>query len=1116
MGVDAPTVLFVADEWSPSKGGVSVVNQELCVALASLGVGVACYVMTADREDADHAHSRGVALLTRTPGAFLSPRENFVLGPERSLSATLRLVVGHGGQSGQFAHEIRARQYATAALLHIIHVDHDELEIHKEHAGHPGVTDGVDSKKSAEDFLIRDADLVAAVGPILVKAKRNKCNSFDRRLVQLLPGLPTKQSFNLAPTFPSFLCRARTQDIKAKGLDVAVRALSRLAKELTSEVILHVRGSPPGQEDAIRTALQRITREPLLKIRVLAFSTDGAVLDAELRDACALLMPSRVESFGLVGLEALAVGIPAFVSEQSGLGVHLRSLNDGLGRPFLVDVPNNRNASRSLTERVLAFWRDRNHYCEKAAELREHLGATMTWKHTAVQLLQDLRDAEIDLGPSQNGGSPPTQPAPPTPPSTPANHCDSENRSSLSPVGASTGPGGDDGPVDVTAGGVDYLGEHGLGTQPEQDDDSESTRIVREAKRISEEVIDWPATLPDGTLIPRPELERVDRWLDGDESRVLVLFGEGGSGKSSLLAIVARRLAEAKRPILAMRLDRMGRSVISDVDFSNYLGLSVSVVDGVRSLGSRGPVVVIIDQLDALCDLMGERAGRLGLVLSTIEHLAMIEKVRVVIAARPFEFRHDVRLRGVDLTEVTLALPAWDDINDHVRNAGIVSELIPDDLREELRRPQVLRTFLQLVASGSDWRALKTYQAMREVLWQTEIAGSPSGPRREELLYRIADAMAADEVLTVPLASLECPLDLINSLESAGWLSRVGLSGIAFRHQSLFDFAYARSVSREGGRILALVASHQGLFARRRVSHVLAYLRESSFEHYVREFEALWMAPDVRRHMKHLLIEFVGQVRDPRSVEVEWMRRALRDHAWRVHALLAARRGPTWCRALSEIELPAAMRDPELRSACAGILLNAGRDDVDLVATLVENNWSRDEEAAPNAAWVLNSLKPWSDDVVRVAVRVAERLRLHLSRHLIEELVLAALEKSANDAALVLAAALDADVRHRLEHRAATRESKRPARSASMEEQAQWHLESDRRDDPIRDLFEGGVYWTGLRRFAEQAPAAFLRAVWPAMSRALGAIAQSETIGPSYLTELSREPAEAAETVSAE
>jgi glycosyltransferase involved in cell wall biosynthesis len=121
------------------------------------------------------------------------------------------------------------------------------------------------------------------------------------------------------------------------------------------------------------------------------FTTDEEILLNELKSATVFLMPSKVEGFGLTGLDAISAGVPLIASAASGLGWLLaRHANH-----FSGDLK--RIASQAILDAdpdgdaVLSEWRDRltailtnpGKAFTEADDLRKALAPKVSWSLAA-------------------------------------------------------------------------------------------------------------------------------------------------------------------------------------------------------------------------------------------------------------------------------------------------------------------------------------------------------------------------------------------------------------------------------------------------------------------------------------------------------------------------------------------------------------------------------------------------------------------------------------------------------------------------------------------------------------------------------------------------------------
>ena len=630
--------------------------------------------------------------------------------------------------------------------------------------------------------------------------------------------------------------------------------------------------------------------------------------------------------------------------------------------------------------------------------------------------------------------------------------------------------------------------------------DEQRERVEEDLKIQVAEILQWPRSLPDGSEIARAEQQEIQRLLGDPGVEVIALLGEGGSGKSALMATLGRQAASSGWHVVGMRLDRLPKDVATKDDLQYYLNLSVPLADAVHSLAENEPVLVLIDQLDALCDMMTTPTKRLALILNTVRDLARMPRVKVVLAVRPFEYQYSVQLRGVKVRDIQLALPKWEAVRSHIESAGVHPDSLSAELQVELTRPQVLYLFLERIKRGDQATELPTYFAMRARLWDTEVANAQNSSRRRQLLFELAQYLADKEELKRALIQLEDWLAEIRSLESAGWLLRTGgiSASIGFRHQSLFDYVYVRWLLAEDQDVAQTIIQNQRLSVRRRVRVILEYLRASDPElakpMYLRTLWKLWREPSLRTHLKFLLIDFLGQVRSPLAEEIWIVRAAFEDQRYRERVIRSTSLGTDWFAHLKDRELPKAMEDPLLAGHAAGLLISAPKADSPTVNRLMREHWKRSQEGARRTAAVLARRAHWDEASLILAgdclsVLPMDKDDLHAINMLCESVAAQSVELAMG----FFAKALDAEVARRV---SGFQPPTEPATDIST------FLTQDLPRRRILSIVEDHLFLPKLSEWATTNPKSFVDAIWPSLKRLLTPFAKSTLRFPGFHDEL--------------
>ena len=339
--------------------------------------------------------------------------------------------------------------------------------------------------------------------------------------------------------------------------------------------------------------------------------------------------------------------------------------------------------------------------------------------------------------------------------------------------------------------------------------------ILRIFGNASGGLLGWPTEI-SGHWIDRPELGKLRALLEGECHSFTVLLGSPGSGKSAVMARLGSELVERRVALVALKADLIPGCVDTLARLDDYLGLPGSLAGCVRQLAATRVVVLLIDQVDALTELMDRNPARLAVLLGLIHRLRGMDNVHIVLSCRDFEFRHDLRLASLKPNPVQLSDLAWGDVQRVLRDLGIDAVKWPPEVRRLLSRPQHLSLFVRHLAVGSDVPVFRSYHSMLEAVLRERVLRQPWGASATRTLELLAASMAIEEELWLPVARFagqQPELDRLVAVDLLAYSAdelRVG-----FRHQTLFDFLRARTFTARCVHLSEYVLERQNaLFVR--------------------------------------------------------------------------------------------------------------------------------------------------------------------------------------------------------------------------------------------------------------------------------------------------------------
>jgi hypothetical protein len=544
---------------------------------------------------------------------------------------------------------------------------------------------------------------------------------------------------------------------------------------------------------------------------------------------------------------------------------------------------------------------------------------------------------------------------------------------------------GRDRTIEETHEGVAYL----VQTQKrlERGVDVDLDMAKADARTGSQDLLDWQRTI-SGLFIARSELDLLANRIRTEPRGRTLLVGEAGSGKSALLSELTERLQHQGMTVFGLKADMLPADVISTSDISQALGLQGDLEDELHLLAQAGPVVLVIDQLDAVSGVMDRSSQRMKLLLRIANAFRKDRRfedgppVHVLVSSRPFEAAHDARFQSLGAETIKLNLPSNESVQGLLNDLGIESATVPEGLKETLRRPFALRLFVDMVQRGFDVSAVTGADLLNAWLRSAELGDDATRPRVIAFFERLASAMTETETLWRPADMFDADsAAAVRIGEAAGLIIRQD-GRLGFSHQSWLDDFQAKGFST--GQDVATFAwdRQDALFARATVLRALERLRRYDFSAYETALDLLLGDSRTRRHVRHLVVDLLASQDEPLPREHAWVQRLLRSDVPLARRAVSKvwTRWAGWRSALKP-HLPEIMASVELKWTAVQLLqAEAGLDPAEAIA-LLKSEWSSPaadlevlEVARRGPLW-----GPW----------ISNRVREVLERHNIQDFAIA-------------------------------------------------------------------------------------------------------------------------------
>jgi glycosyltransferase involved in cell wall biosynthesis len=384
-------ILVFADKWGGGRG-METLNMALCRGLAEAGhevyVRVGWPILEAEVPP-------GVTVITDRVDQPRTSRYQDLSAFMEGLPESVDLVIGHGHDAGMAAVHAAQHGYPDAKCIHMVHLLPMAFYT---------LTDGAKygrNRLAADIYMARHSDLVSGVGPALAAEALASSSMAGRASIhELRPSLTMAQQPPLpARDAPERVVLFGRLDDPLKGAEEAARMVGD-RRSRGHDTRLVMLGADPWslQHGMLQRNLAALVGDPDA-LEVLPRTSNPEELQAIIRSASVVVMPSRVESFGLVAMEAIQQGVPVMMPSSSGAGQFLAGLSDyreaaerfnlveqPLGAPPTVDT---------WTDRLDVVLGDLPAAWDNARQLQERL-ASFTPERSAEHLVDAARNARPD------------------------------------------------------------------------------------------------------------------------------------------------------------------------------------------------------------------------------------------------------------------------------------------------------------------------------------------------------------------------------------------------------------------------------------------------------------------------------------------------------------------------------------------------------------------------------------------------------------------------------------------------------------------------------------------------------------------------------------------------
>ncbi|KAI8490183.1 hypothetical protein Bbelb_319210 [Branchiostoma belcheri] len=391
--MEIPAILLLHEEYGKYKEGVSSTHRQLVLTLREHLPNIPLFstVLKATVKDKQDAHDDGVELLlpkrnpndSRDPSLAWITFDHLVRYPH--LPSKVRSIVGYFDITSKAAVNIKQNRFPDAKVILFSHDIPEDTESYK--GAEKAMCIGAKKKSILEDA--KEADVVFSLGKKIFDYFQNEFRALSEEKpphhVKFVPR-PSKIFEDARPVYTE----AETMVVLSIGrvTSLVVESLSIVAERMNIKWWARV----VNNEDDFKESKEILDHSKSTHLQVTLYRCDSQEdICQHMMQAHLVLMPSHAEPFGLIGLEAIAAGVPVLVSSKSGLADFIKEHIKEL-RHSIVDMVESKEFAKHLAKSIEDILKNNETEFENAARCKKKLLSTEYWKESHHQFIKACED----------------------------------------------------------------------------------------------------------------------------------------------------------------------------------------------------------------------------------------------------------------------------------------------------------------------------------------------------------------------------------------------------------------------------------------------------------------------------------------------------------------------------------------------------------------------------------------------------------------------------------------------------------------------------------------------------------------------------------------------------